>query len=174
MRQEFPGRSLIDNLAVNNQNLSGLNYQNAIMKGGQKLYVDRAFTVRGVPVFFKQPLDFDGATSIPYEEFIRSANNDRDSSGDDPFITFGVDRHVTVCVGHDNRITNKPDWLRSFNNTGKNIQTDIPESQGFGVFCQDFPPGTVDLGGNHAAGVVSGGRAMYVVVVLPQGIVPLP
>jgi hypothetical protein len=144
-------QGLINNLMVNNQNLSGANYQTALLQEGENVYVDRDYTFTSVP------------DSLLNEEFIRTANDDKSSSGDDPFITFQVDQNVTVCVSHDNRITNKPNWLTSFEDTGEDIQTDDPRSQGFSVFCRDFP-----------AGVTMGDQSMYTVVVLPQEVAPLP
>jgi hypothetical protein len=155
-------QGLINNLMVNNENLSGANYQTALLQEGENVYVDRDYTFTSVP------------DSLLNEEFIRTANDDKSSRGDDPFITFQVDRNVTVCVGHDNRITNKPNWLTSFEDTGEDIQTDDPRSQGFSVFCRDFPSGAVALGGNHAAGVTMGDQSMYTVVVLPQEVAPPP
>ena len=155
-------QGLINNLMVNNQNLSGANYQTALLQEGENVYVDRGYTFTSVP------------DSLLNQEFIRTANDDKSSSGDDPFITFQVDQNVTVCVGHDNRITNKPNWLTSFEDTGEDIQTDDPRSQGFSVLCRGFPSGAVALGGNHPAGVTMGDQSMYTVVVLPQEVAPPP
>jgi hypothetical protein len=155
-------QGLINNLMVNNQNLSGANYQTALLQEGENVYVDRDYTFTSVP------------DSLLNQEFIRTANDDKSSSGDDPFITFEVDQNVTVCVSHDNRITNKPNWLNSFEDTGEDIQTDDPRSQGFSVFCRDFPAGAAALGGNHPAGVTMGDQSMYTVVVLPQEVAPPP
>jgi hypothetical protein len=89
-------QGLIHNLVVNNQDLSGANYQTALLQEGDNVYVDRSFTFMSVPDFLLN------------QEFIRTANDDKNSNGDNPFITFQVDQNVTVCVGHDNRIANKP------------------------------------------------------------------
>jgi hypothetical protein len=153
-------QGLINNLVVNNQNLSGANYQTALLQEGENMYVDRGYTFTSVP------------DSLLNQEFIRTANEDKSSNGDAPFITFEVDQNVTVCVGHDNRITNKPNWLNSFEDTGEDLQTDDPRSQGFSVFCRDFPSGTLALGGNHPAGVTMGDQSMYTVVVFPQEVAP--
>jgi hypothetical protein len=155
-------QGLINNLVVNNEDLSGANYQTALLQEGENVYVDRGYTFTSVP------------DSLLNEEFIRTANDDKSSNGDAPFITFEVNQNVTVCGGHDNRITNKPNWLTSFEDTGEDLQTDDPRSQGFSVFCRDFPSGSVALGGNHPAGVTMGDQSMYTVVVLPQEVAPPP
>ena len=46
---ETLAQGLINNLVVNNQNLSGANYQTALLQEGENVHVDRGYTFTSVP-----------------------------------------------------------------------------------------------------------------------------
>ena len=120
---------------------------------GAPAYLDRDYTYSLVPT------GLEGAT------YIRTANQDKGSSGD-AFLSFEVNQDVAVYVAHDDRKPTKPSWLlESFRDTGQNlVTTDAILS----LFRNDFKAGTVNLGGNEAPG-----NSMYTVVILEQEMAPI-
>ena len=103
---------------------------------GDKQFVDRDFT-------FGSLGELAGMTCI------RTANDDKSATGD-RFLTFSVNRHVTVYVAYDNRVSAPPAWLSSWDNQGE--RTGISESypDGITVYSRQFDAGAVSLGANGA------------------------
>ncbi|UOQ47246.1 pectinesterase [Gracilibacillus caseinilyticus] len=68
-------------------------------------------------------------TTIPQEllgvEWIRSAVNSRSASSED-LVSFYLAAEADVYVAHDSRISDKPDWLSSYEETGLSIKDDQP------------------------------------------------
>ncbi len=99
---------------------------------GEKVFIDRTYTYADVPG------DFLGAS------YIRTANNDKTSTGD-VFFSFHISQDASVFVAHDDRISPKPLWLREFSDTAENITI---ANKTHSLFQKDFPAGVVILGGN--------------------------
>jgi len=114
------------------------------VQNGERVYIDRSYIFKTVPGAIT------GAT------YIKTANNDKSSTGN-TFLSFTVDQPVTVYVGHDLRITNKPSWLNSFTPTGILLVTTDSSLE---LYSKSFPAGTIVLGGNDGAK-----KSMYSVVV---------
>ena len=122
------------------------------LRVGAPAYIDRDYTYRRVPQ------ELLGATYV-----MTSNEDDRPSSG--AFLRFVVSRDATVYVGHDNRVRRKPEWLRRFKDTGREIETtDVP----FRLYRKDFKAGTVTLGGNLSR-KDDGNHSMYLVAIRPAG-----
>jgi len=115
-------------------------------QNGVKCYIDRDFVYANVP------------SSLQGAAYIMTANDDKTSKGSQ-FLSFEVNRNVTVYVAHDNRLA-KPDWLSSFSTTGLGLQTDKP----FSLFKKDYPAGAVVLGGNQTRDLNK--SSMYTVIVV--------
>jgi hypothetical protein len=82
--------------------------------------------------------------------YIRTANNVKISKpGMAAFLTFSVDRNVTVYVAHDNRLA-VPHWLgTTFTRvSGTVVNSDYYGKQFLSLFKKDFAKGTVTLGSN--------------------------
>ncbi len=111
---------------------SGKAYQvrSALANGGTT-YIDRSYTFKNVPA------SLQGAT------YVMTANADK-LNASSQFVSFKVNRNVTVYVAHDNRITRKPAWLGGFTNTGLSLSSDVPMT----IYQKSFPSGVVALGGN--------------------------
>lgn len=119
---------------------------------GKFVYIDRAFTYSGIPT------GFEGFAVL------RTANDAKASSGNS-FITFEVDKPVTVYVAHDASIPSRPGWLSGWTNTGSALHSNnAPIPLTLALYSRDFPAGTVTLGGNEGAGF-----SMYTVVVNVSG-----
>lgn len=122
---------------------------------GSAQYVDRAYTFTTV------------SPDLVGLRYLRTANADKASTGD-TFLSFTVDRNVTVYVAHDERITTKPAWLAGFTATSDTLSSD---GGLFRVYRRDFPAGTITLGGNGG----TDNQSMYNVILAASGSsVPLP
>jgi PKD repeat protein len=146
---------IISNLIV----ASGKSYE-VVYSGlvvGAFQYIDRSYTFSAVPI------SIDGAT------YIKTANNDKNRAGRD-FLSFDANQDVTIYVAHDDRIVPRPSWLHDFVDTGENLLSDDPESDGFSLFKKDFPQGTITLGGNIDSSIPADTkRSMYTVVIVGNG-----
>ncbi len=131
-----------------------------LMAVGAKVYTDRTYkTMSPLPSIVQ------GAT------YIQTANNDKVSKpGSTSFLSFNVDRAVTVYVAHDNRIA-APKWLTStFTRTSSTItNTDFYGQQHLTVFKRSFPQGKVTLGSNVDK---TGNCNMYMVMIVGSGSTP--
>jgi hypothetical protein len=125
------------------------------LKNGVKCYNDRDFVYSEVP------------SSLVGAAYIKTANDDKMSKGSQ-FLSFDVNQNVTVYVAHDNRLTAKPDWLKSFSAAGMGIRTDKP----FSLFKKDFSAGNVVLGGNQLGDVNS--SSMYTAILVGKGTTSTP
>jgi hypothetical protein len=140
--------------AVRIANTSPEGYAWDILRRGQRVYDDNAIFVASFPPHLTGCL------------FLRTLSKDSASTGN-AFVSFEVDRNVTVYVVHDAR--RWPSWLDGFTETGKWLHT-TPELP-LRAWAKHFPPGRVVLGGNLPAGSRSDPpAAMYTVVVLPGGV----
>lgn len=123
---------------------------------GSMAYSDRTFTYTQVP------FELAGAT------YIRTANDDKLSQATS-FLSFDVNQAVIVYVAHDDRYAVKPAWLQSFTDTGLDLQINVT----FSVYAKDFPPGTIQLGGNVNPVEVEDNN-MYTVILAPQQLPTVP
>lgn len=125
---------------------SGKAYVTADIAVGNEYYIDRSYTIASIP--------------YKYEDYIwiKTANGDKGYTSDS-FLSFYVNRPVSVYVGHHTGITPKPAWLGTFTDTGDNITGSAGAE--YRLYEKTFPAGTVILGGN----TVSGGTLdMYIVL----------
>ena len=102
------------------------------LQPGTLLYLDRKYT------YTKIPPQVQGAT------YIQTANGDASSSGD-KHLTFDINVPATIYVAHDDRIKDKPSWLKAYSRTDLILET---SDQPFRLYKLDVPGGKVTLGGN--------------------------
>ncbi len=147
MNYSYSALVSISNLSVNN----GQSYeivQNGLADGAL-VYIDRSYTYTGVhPVL-------TGAT------YIKTANDDKNLSVTN-FLSFNVNQAITLYLAHDDRVSLKPAWMASYTDTGQNV---LINNDPHSLWTQDFPAGTLVLGGNTAVGSSN----MYTVIIVPQG-----
>ena len=116
---------------------SGKSYEIAqSIADGDRQYIDREFT-------FSSLGDLAGTTCI------RTANADKSLSGDQ-FLSFSANRHVTVYVAYDNRVSAPPPWLSSWDNDGERTGISEAYPDGITVYSRRFDAGTVSIGANGA------------------------
>lgn len=128
---------------------SGKNYKivNNGLQNGATVYIDRSYTFADIPVYL------ENAT------YIKTANNDK-SFSDNSFLSFDVDKDVTVYIAHDNRIATKPSWMLEFIDTQDELVT---SDTTFSLFKSDFFAGNIILGGNEGSG-----KSMYIVIIVDK------
>ena len=98
-----------------------------------------------------------------------TANADAPSTST-PYLSFGVDRNVTVYVAYDfdpaDPAAVLPGWLSTFTDTGLPLGVSDPAPR-FRLYRKSFSPGSISLNGNLADGG-AGAQANYIVIVVPQ------
>ena len=111
-------------------------YNWSTLTEGTTVYIDRDYTYSSIPAV--------------YEGFsvLQTANNDK-SVTTNPFLTFNIDKSVTVFVAHYQESISRPSWLSSWDVTGDSI---ITTDRTLNVYSKEFSAGTVALGGNEGAG----------------------
>lgn len=127
-------------------------YAAGFLRAGEPCYTDRAYVIKKVPELLAGAM------------MIRTANADDHSSGRS-FITFEVPVDTTVYVAHDERVKERPDWLKDFADTDMTITTDDAH---FHLWSKDFSPGKVHLGGNVPPGTKHKGFSHYFAVLTPR------
>ena len=116
---------------------------------GQPVYIDRGYTYSNVPAILQG------------ETHLRTANNDK-SQTNSSFLSFTVNRDVTVYVAYDSRANSLPSWLSGWSSTGQILQTtDAP----LDLYSQEFNAGTITLGGNMTS-PAAGAGSNYTVIIL--------
>jgi len=137
---------ILENLT--NSSLTPLSYKQNLLEIGDEYYVDESFTLTSIPTVL--------AGSI----WIMTANADWNDNSDD-FLSFSVDRDVTVYVAYDAGAATLPIWLSElFNYTGLQVNT---TNGSYDLYSRDYVSGTILLGGNHAGG--GDGGSNYLIIV---------
>jgi len=145
-------RFILENLR--DSTVAPFNKQNLI-EVGDEYYTDQSFTISSIP----SGLGLDNGI------WIMTANADRNRT-ELNYLTFDVDRNVTVYIAYDDRATSLPNWMNSY--TDENTQVGSSRSaHNFDLHSRNFTPGTITLGGNQAAGA-SGAGANYIVIIVEQ------
>jgi lysophospholipase L1-like esterase len=81
------------------------------------------------------------------------------------YVSFSVDRAVTVYIAYDAGATALPAWMNGYINTGLTLQTTDPLSPVLNLYSKGFGVGSITLGGNMqspAAGADSNYSAIVV------------
>jgi hypothetical protein len=132
-------------------NIVPAGYQQNLLEVGDAYYIDRTYTLTSIPAFLR-----DGI-------WIMTANADKSNSSNS-YLSFTVDRNVTIYVAYDSRATSLPNWMGGFTDTGETLGvTDSGSS--LHLYRKNYPEGVVTLGGNRAAGA-SGASSNYLVIIV--------
>ena len=125
------------------------------LTAGVRVYSDRDYVYINVPSFLEG------------KSYIATSNADLFSS-DTNFLTFSIDKSAIVYVAHDDRYTNKPSWLNSFQDTGANLEYLWGNSViTLSLYGKEYPKGQVVLGGNVLPGE-NANHGMYAVVIVEK------
>ena len=141
-----------DDLKISDLNKGNYEVDQLMMR---KQYVDRPYIIQKFPSFLL------GA------KLIRTANDDKSSKGED-FLTFHVNRDVSVFIAHWSTIKLIPKWLdESFKRTSLILNSG---QEDYYLYQKDFPAGCISLGGNIESEEED--HAMYSVIVADQCTIP--
>ncbi len=114
--------------------LNHSNYEVGTLHTGDHFYVDRDYQLETVPSELAPAL------------WVKTANNDKFSTGDD-FLRFKINKKVDLYVGYDERLTQIPNWLASWDTTDLEIRSKTGAL--YRVFHTTADSGQVILGGNY-------------------------
>ena len=124
-----------------------------LIESGDSYYVDQSFAITG---------------NIPAEltdgRWIMTANADKSKTTTD-YVSFNVDRPVTVYIAYDAGATQLPNWMSGYSNTGLTLDTTDPLSPILNLYSANYTAGTVTLGGNLASGAI-GANSNYIAIVV--------
>jgi hypothetical protein len=121
---------------------------------GTTYYTDRSYTLTSVPE------QYDGLYMIrtPYIESNRTDASD--------YLTFEMPQDGVVYVAIDRRVTDPPDWMDGFDNTGDRIDTSLRGQKYLKVHSHEFSAGDcINFGANQAPGFSGGTAGNYIVFV---------
>jgi hypothetical protein len=79
-------------------------------------------------------------------------------------LTFTIDQPGTVYVAVDKSLATLPAWLSGWTLTTESVGVNASSSDGFKVYSQSFPAGSITLGGNIEP-PASGSAFMYMVFI---------
>ena len=125
------------------------------LQANQKVYIDRDYV-------FNNPIP----SNLYKKTYIRTAQGDKDTTTPATFLSFDVNRDVTVYVAVDNRIKTPPAWLASWSVLSNGLTVSDPGEAGRRLYAKRFAKGRVNLGPNRDASMTKG-RSMYTVVIVP-------
>jgi lysophospholipase L1-like esterase len=123
-----------------------------LLETGDTYYVDRAYTLTAIP------------SALTEGRWIMTANNDANNTSSS-YVTFSVDRPVTVYIAYDAGASTRPNWMSSFSSTGLTLGTTDPFSSTLNLYSRSYGAGQITLGGNMAAGA-SGSDSNYLAIVI--------
>ena len=142
---------------ANIRTTNGQPYKATTIAIGSYIYGNRKYRWRSLP------------NEIIGHTVIESRNDDSDvGSTGDSFLSFELDSDADVYVAHDERITEKPNWLKDFRKTSLRTST---RDTSFQLFAKRFPAGMVRLGGNTRDGVTKA-RSQYATIIKPAPLQP--
>jgi len=118
----------------------------------ERPYIDRTYPFTTIPA------DCVGLT------YIETANDDKDSKASN-FLQFDISTDAIIYVAYDTRITKKPVWLSTWQDTGKSVQYQSLDVRTHEIYAKNFSKGHVVLGGNLDSGTTS--NSNYFVMLRP-------
>lgn len=106
------------------------------LNDGQRLYTDRAYTLVEVPEKYR---------SLTY---IQTCQDDK-SAQRNFNLPLEVNAPVMVYVARDDRLKERPAWLRAFKDTGNDFTSNDPYAPRYSIFAKAYPKGKIVLGPNN-------------------------
>ena len=123
-----------------------------LIESGDYCYLNSGFKVTAVPAV------------LAGGRWVIASNNDRLKTTS-TYLTFSVDRPVTLYVGYDSAAAVLPGWMNGFANTGLTLTTTNAAAPALTLYSKSFPSGPIVLGANLQS-PASGAKANYVAVVV--------
>ncbi|MDL1976939.1 MAG: GDSL-type esterase/lipase family protein [Deltaproteobacteria bacterium] len=132
------------------ENLDPLEYKQNLLEEGDKYYIDENYALTDIPA------------EVESGVWIMTANADGISTDFD-FLSFNIDRNVSVYVAYDGNASMLPDWLSTFADTGLQVGT---TNGSLNLYNRDYASGPISLGGNMAGGGT--GTSNYIIIVVEK------
>lgn len=132
------------------ESLDPLEYKQNLLEEGDNYYIDENYALTDIPAELESGL------------CIMTANADGISTDSD-FLSFNIDRNVSVYVAYDGNASMLPDWLSTFADTGLQVGT---TNGSLNLYSRDYASGLISLGGNMAGGGT--GPSNYIVIVVEK------
>ena len=121
-----------------------------LLQVGNKYYVDQTYTLTSIP------------PALANGRWVMTANADVGNTSVNNYISFSVDRSVTVYVAYASG-ANLPSWLSSnFTDTGLTLSVTNPPN--FKLYSRSYGIGAVTLGGNQASPGTGASHYLAIVV----------
>ena len=127
-------------------------FKQNILEVGDKYYIDQDYTLTSIP------------NELAEGRWLMTTNGGKFNTSTN-YVSFSVDRPVTVYIAYDAGATTPPDWMSGFTDTGLSLLTSDPLSPTLTLFSQTFSSGPITLGGN-LQGAASGANSNYVPIVV--------
>ena len=129
-------------------------YKQNLLEVGDQYYIDSSNTLTSIPSQLENGI------------WIMTADADKTNTSLN-YLSFSVDRNVTVYVAYDSTATSIPDWLNNnFTSSGFSVDVDTGGgSASLDVYQADYFPGNIVLGGNLATGAI-GASSNYIAIVV--------
>lgn len=102
--------------------------------------------------------------SLVNGRWIKTNNDSGNTSAN--YLSFAVDRAVTVYIAYDGGSTARPSWMSTYTSTGQSVGTSDPNGPTMNLYSRTFSSGsTVTLGGNNATGAANSNTNYIAIIV---------
>ncbi len=103
-------------------------------------------------------------SSLLNGRWIKTNNDSSNASAN--YLSFTVDRAVTVYIAYDGGSTARPSWMSAWTSTGQSVGTSDPNGPTMNLYSRTFSAGsTVTLDGNNAAGATNSNTNYIAIIV---------
>lgn len=126
-----------------------LSIKQNFLEKGNKYYANDKFTLKTIPEVLK------GGIWLMTSNSIADQKNSRQN-----YLSFSLDRIITLFVAYDSGAKKIPQWLNSFTKTNLSISVSNPATPKMRLYRKTINSDRVSLGGNNAYG-----KANYVVII---------
>ena len=150
-----PTLTPVPDLSVTNLNRTGYVVVYNDLRAGKNLYTDAVY-------IFNDPIP----SKLYKKTYIRTREGDKDSTGTS-FLSFDVNRDVTVYIAFDERYPTPPAWMASWSKVIDRLVTSDAKGPGRALYSKKFHAGRITLGGNRDSSMAMN-KSMYNVIIVPE------
>ncbi|MCU7551587.1 malectin domain-containing carbohydrate-binding protein [Chitinophagaceae bacterium LB-8] len=167
LRIDFPkiasGQAIISAIAISSQNRNtkpapsvSLIKDFKALSNNAKEWRTKSWLNTGDTVFVDEANAFSALPPILYgAEWIQTSNKAKSATGKN-LARFTVDETSDVYIALNERMTNRPAWLKDYADAKKSIETNVPGGSKLNLYARRFAKGDViDLGTVDAATIYS-------------------
>ena len=119
----------------------GPQFDQTQLAADMEYYTDREYRITSLPSLYI------GMKAI------KTANDDRNLTTTNSYVTFKMPDDGSVYVAYDSRAISEPDWMNGFVDTGDIIETSLSTQPSLIIYSKDYDAGDcVNFGANKATG----------------------